>query len=267
MSGRPSTISKKLEQANPQFFSLYCIVAAFGTYFCMYAFRKPISAGTFEEFKLGSLDYKPVLIAAQVIGYTLSKFIGIKFVAEVTAARRAVGILVLIAMAEVALLLCAITPPPYNLFMLFLNGLPLGMVFGLVLGFLEGRKVTEALVAGLCASFIVASGVVKSVGRVLIDQFGVPEFWMPFVTGLLFAGPLLVFVWMLNQIPTPSKDDVVHRSKRTPMTRAQRWGLLWRHFFGLSAIVVIYILLTIMRSIRDDFAVEIWREMGESPSR
>ena len=34
---------------------------------------------------------------------------------------------------------------------LFVNGLPLGMVFGLVIGFLEGRKVTEALSAGpLC---------------------------------------------------------------------------------------------------------------------
>ena len=48
---------------------------------------------------------------------------------------------------------------------MFLNGLPLGMVFGLVVSYLEGRRQTEALAAALTASFIVSSGVVKSVGR------------------------------------------------------------------------------------------------------
>ena len=31
------------------------------------------------------------------------------------------------------------------------------MVFGLVLAYLEGRKLTESLAAGLCASFIISS--------------------------------------------------------------------------------------------------------------
>ena len=45
----------------------------------------------------------------------------------------------------------------------------------------------EALAAGLCASFIVASGVVKSIGRTLIETYGVAETWMPFLPGMLFA--------------------------------------------------------------------------------
>ncbi len=263
MTRQPSTITKKLEQTSPQVFSLYCIVAAFGTYFCMYSFRKPIGAGTFEDFKFGVVAFKPVLIASQILGYTLSKFIGIKFVSEISAARRAASILVLIGIAELALLLFAITPPPYNVVMLFLNGLPLGMVFGLVLGFLEGRKVTEALIAGLTTSMIISSGVVKSIGRTMIERFSVSEFWMPFLTGLLFVVPLLFFVWMLNQIPKPTSDDIARRSERLPMTRAQRWDLFRRHAFGLSCIIAIYILLTIMRSIRDDFGVEIWAQLGE----
>jgi hypothetical protein len=136
------------------------------------------------------------------------------------------------------------------------------MVFGLVLAYLEGRRLTEALSAGLCASFIVSSGVVKWVGRSLIDDYGVTEFWMPFMSGLIFVIPLLIGVWMLSQIPKPSDDDVAHRSERLPMTRADRTSLLQRHWFGLSGLVVTYILLTIMRSIRDDFGVEIWRGLG-----
>ena len=48
--------------------------------------------------------------------------------------------------------LFGLTPPPYNLVWLFCNGVPLGMVFGLVLGFLEGRRQSEAHGAAALAS-------------------------------------------------------------------------------------------------------------------
>jgi hypothetical protein len=205
---------------------IYCIAAAFGTYFCMYAFRKPFTAGTYEGITFAGVAFKTVLIAAQVSGYTLSKFIGIKVISEMPAHRRAISILGLIGFAELALLGFAIVPPPWNMAMLFLNGLPLGMVFGLVLAFLEGRKTTEALAAGLCASFIISSGVVKSVGRWLILDQGVSEFWMPFYTGLIFLPGLLLAVWMLSQIPPPSADDIQVRRERKPMTSVERWQFL-----------------------------------------
>jgi hypothetical protein len=230
----------------------------------MYAFRKPFTAGTFEGVLLWGVHYKTVLVVAQVFGYTLSKFIGIKVISEMTPGRRAVGIVILIVLAHFSLLLFGLTPPPYNFFFLFLNGLPLGMVFGLVLSFLEGRRLTEALAAGLCASFIVSSGVVKTVGRSLIVYVGVSEYWMPFLTGLLFLPPLLLFVWMLSQIPPPREEDVQHRSRRSPMQRADRRQFLAVHALGLSLLIGTYALLTIMRSIRDDFAVEIWRDLGEA---
>lgn len=229
----------------------------------MYAFRKPISAGTFEGVYLAGFGYKTVLITSQVLGYTLSKFIGIKYVSEVAPSRRAIGILILIGLAEFFLLLFGLVPAPYNFVMLFLNGLPLGMVFGLVLRYLEGRRMTEALSAGLCASFIVSSGVVKSVGRLLIRDWGVSEFWMPFFTGLIFVVPLVGFVWMLNQIPPPSKEDVEHRSERVSMDHRQRREFFSRHAVGLFGLLAVFVLITVMRSIRDDFAVEIWAGLGE----
>ena len=114
----------------------------------MYAFRKPFTAGAFAEPVLGGVGFKTILVTAQVLGYTLSKFIGIKVVAEVAPHRRAILVLALIGIAEAALLLFAATPAPYSALWLFGNGIPLGMVFGLVLGFLEGRQHTEALTAG-----------------------------------------------------------------------------------------------------------------------
>lgn len=261
-STSPSPITQWLGRTNALIFSAYCIAAAFGTYFCMYAFRKPFTAGTFAELSVGDFSYKAILIAAQTTGYTLSKFIGIKIVSEMTPARRAIAILGLIAAAQGALLLFAILPPPYNWFCLFLNGLPLGMVFGLVLSFLEGRQFTEALSAGLCASFIVSSGIVKSIGTSLVVHAGISEFWMPFSVGAIFVLPLILFVWMLKQVPPPHHADQQLRSKREPMDREARWSLFWRHRWGLTGLVLIYVLLSIGRGIRDDFAVEIWRDLG-----
>ncbi len=257
-----SWVSQRLTRASPATFSAYCIVAAFGTYFCMYAFRKPFTAATYDDTVWLGIGFKTILIASQVSGYTLSKFIGIKVVSEMPSRHRAATIIGLIAIAECALLLFAVTPPPWNFIWLFVNGLPLGMVFGLVLGFLEGRQVTESLSAGLCASFILASGFVKSVGRGLIQDYRVDPYWMPFLTGLLFLLPLLLFVWLLAQIPPPSAQDEALRSKRLPMNGDQRLMFYRRHAVGLTGLLGIYVLLTIVRSIRDDFAVEVWQQLG-----
>jgi hypothetical protein len=245
----------------PLLLSAWCLIAAFGTYFCMYAFRKPFTAATYTDTMLLGIDYKTVLVTAQVLGYTLSKFLGIKVIAEMQARWRAVTILGFIGVAHVALLLFGLTPPPFNWIWLFLNGLPLGMVFGLVLGFLEGRRQTDALAAGLCVSFIIADGVTKSVGAALVAA-GVSPYWMPFSAGLLFVPPLLFFVWMLTRIPAPSSDDVSARSQRMPMDWQERRRLFRHYAVGLVLVVVAYLLCTILRSVRADFAQEIWTGLG-----
>src|SRR5262249_4688563 len=157
--------------------------------------------------------------------------------------------------AQLALLLFGLVPAPYNFIFLFLNGLPLGMVFGLVMGFLEGRRATEALMAGLCASFILADGFTKSVGTYLLHE-GVPEVWMPFVAGLLFAPPLILFVWMLTRIPPPTHRDIEQRSARTPMNRRERRAFFLKYGVGLTMLVLLYLMITILRSMRADFAPE-----------
>lgn len=254
--------------SNPYVASIWAITAAFGTYFCMYAFRKPFTAASYEGTVTlieGAIqvDQKALYVSAQVIGYMISKFVGIKVIAEMTAERRALAILVLIGIAEIALLLFGLTPAPWNFLFLFINGLPLGMVFGLVLGFLEGRRVTEALSAGLCASFILADGVTKSVGQFLLDS-EVPLYWMPFTAGAIFIFPLLICVWMLTKIPKPTLSDEAARTKRIPMNRRQRMEFFQRYALGLVLLVFMYLLVTILRSLRADFSKELWEGLGYS---
>lgn len=234
----------------------------------MYAFRKPFTAATYEGQEVFGLGLKTVLVISQLAGYMLSKFIGIKVVSEMRSEWRAAAIVGLIVVAEAALIGFALVPVQLKVLMLFLNGLPLGMVFGLVLAYLEGRRQTEALSAALCASFIISSGVVKSIGRWLVQDWGVSEFHMPMWTGLIFLPALLVSVMVLRGTPPPDAGDTRLRSERKAMDRAKRKRFLSAYWPGLGLLVFVYVALTVVRTIRDDFGVEIWRDMGidETPS-
>jgi hypothetical protein len=247
---------------NESLAAIWAVSAAFGTYFCMYGFRKPFTAAGFEDALFWGIEFKTLVVSTQVLGYMLSKFIGIKVISEMPPQRRAVAILALVGSAEVALVLFGALPRPWNAGCLFVNGLSLGMVFGLVLGFLEGRRLTEALTAGLCASFILADGVTKSVGAWLLQQ-GVAEDWMPSVAGLIFLVPLCVGVAMLAKIPPPNQQDIAARTARHTLTRSERWSLYRRYAGGLSLLVTMYLLMTLMRSFRADFARELWTGLGE----
>ena len=246
---------------DPIVVALWALIAAFGTYFCMYMFRKPFTAAAFTQTTEWGIGLKFLLVASQVAGYTVSKFIGIKVVAELPPRFRAWGIVGLIAVAQLALVLFAVVPAPWNAVCLFINGLPLGMVFGLVLGFLEGRRLTEALAAGLCASFILADGVSKSVGKWLLG-LGIDEFWMPAAAGGLFLPFLGVFTWMLAGVARPDRHDVEARAERSNMTPGERWALFQKHSVGLVTIIILYLLVTVLRSLRADFQPEIWKGLG-----
>ncbi len=248
---------------SPWALSLWAVTAAFGTYFCTYAFRKPWTAATFADGSVWGVAEKSVLVTAQILGYMAAKFAGVRVIAEMPPERRAAGILGLCAGAELALVLFGGVPSPLHVAALFLNGLALGMVFGLVLGFLEGRRQTEALTAGLCASFILADGVCKSAGTWLMKE-GISERWMPSAAGLLFVPPMLLFVWMLTRIPPPDSRDIAQRSKRLPMDRTDRAEMLLRHGGGILAIVAAYLLVSVARGIRADFAPEIWNALAIS---
>lgn len=260
-------LTRWLDATHPAVFATFAIVAAFSTYFCMYAFRKPFAAAAYTDVPGVvlpgglSLDYKTVLVTSQVIGYALSKFAGIKVISEMTPGRRAITLLGFMAWAHGALLLFAIVPAPYNALAMFLNGLPLGMIWGLTFGFLEGRRTSEALGAGLSASYIVASGYVKSAGVWMLG-LGVPIMWMPFVTGLLFWPALALGVWMLAALPPPSAEDEASRTRREPMDAAARTSFLKRFAPGLIPLTLLYVLLTAFRDFRDNFAAELWIGLG-----
>jgi hypothetical protein len=244
----------------------WALAWAFVTYFCMYAFRKPFTAGAYDHV-IGwpfALDFKACLILCQVLGYALSKALGIKLVAEAGDKGRGWLVLGLIVFSELSLVLFAMLPPALKPVAMFMNGLPLGMVWSVVLRYLEGRRTSEFLGAGLCTSFILASGVVKSVGQWVLVEGIASEEWMPALTGLLFLPLTALAIALLAQTPPPDEADISERQERAPMHKADRQAFFRQYRLQLLSLAGSFVMLAIIRDFRDNFAVEIWRATGYS---
>lgn len=257
-------IRRETKKWPPFITTVVAALAAFSTYTCMYAFRKAFAAGTYDDLIYFSINYKVWLVLAQIVGYTASKFYGIRFISEIKHKNRGRTILLLITFSWISLLGFALVPAPYNIPFLFLNGFPLGMIWGLVFSYLEGRRTTEFMGAVMSVSMIFGSGFVKTIGRSLIINFNVNEFWMPFLTGLLFIVPLVISVFVMEIIPRPDKLDRRLRAKRIPMKAVERRQFFIKFLPGILLTIIIYTLLTIMRDVRDNFEVEIWYDLGIS---
>ena len=280
----PSWLTARLATAPAPVFVAVAVAAAFSTYFAMYAFRKPFAAATFEgQFFLGThVALKTAIVISQILGYALSKYIGIKVCSEVTPAKRARLLVGLVLWAQAALILYGFLPDNWKVVAIFLNGLPLGMIWGLVVWYLEGRRTSELLLAGLSLSFIIASGVVKDFGRALMagtvagwwnavplvgsgigSALGrVSEGWMPAIAGFHFLPIFLGSVWLLNQLPRPSDADVAARVEREPMQGSDRLAFVRQFAFGLTFLCVAYFFLTAYRDYRDNYQVEILDGLG-----
>jgi hypothetical protein len=260
-----SAIKEKLAGSG-FWFTVYASVTAFCLYTCVYAFRKTFSVATFQNLQYFGITYKVWLVTFQVVGYALSKFIGIKLIAELQANYRARGILLMISIAGISWLFFAIVPPPYNMVFLFMNGFPLGLVWGMVFGYLEGRRMTEVLGASLSVSFIFSGGLCQSVGSYLMSSWNVSEFWMPFVASCIFLLPLLLFLFLIDRLPPPSPVDEALRTKRKPMNVDDRKKFIIAFMPGIILFVLAYTLLTTFRELRGNFSSDVWRSLGNSNS-
>lgn len=247
---------------------IIAMVAGFVVYYCMYGFRKPFGAATWDGTLLGSnVSLKTALAVSQVIGYALAKMIGTRVCSGVKY-NQIVYVLIGCILFALASLFALPYAGDYKFVAMFFNGLSLGMIWGFVMRPLEGRVMTEMLIAGLCVSFIVASGDVKSMGRWLMEtdyfaqQFGGNEAWMPFATALIYLPFLVVAAIILFRLPEPTATDRRLRNDRRSMERSDRNHFLRHHVALLIPLGITYFLITAYRDFRDTFQAEIFATLN-----
>lgn len=242
--------------------SVTLAIVAFLAYTSVYAYRKPFTVATFNNLAFAGIKYQTLLIISQGLGYMLSKFFGIRFIAELKNHGRWKTSAILIGTAWLSLGVFAIVPAPWGMCCLFVNGFMLGFMWGIVFSYVEGRRATDFIGAVMAVSFIFAGGFTRSVALWLRDHWLIPEQWLAFATGLLFVIPLIALMYLLEKIPAPDGSDIQERTERQPMTRLQRKQFMLRFGSGIIAVIIGYLFLTIMRDVRDNFMVNIFNELG-----
>ena len=208
-----------LSKQTKTFLTIYCSIVGFINYFSMFGFKTPFKAASYSSFNVYcKYDYKTVLALGQMIGYTFSKFIGIKYVSEVQRGFNRVFVLLsLILFSQFGLVLFAFLPVKINVFGIFLSNLPLGMIWGILITFMEGREGTDFIVATMCASYMIAIGVVKDFGTLLMKKFFIDQFLMPAIAGAICFVPFCISLFLLHQIPSPNLNDIKLKTKRKPI--------------------------------------------------
>ena len=247
------------------FFILWAGGAALLSYSLVYMLRKPYTAAAFEDLEVFNMDYKVAVTIVQILGYVVSKFMGIKLISELRREERLRFILMSVVMAELSLVFFGLLSAPYNIAAMFLNGLSLGCMWGIIFSFIEGRRMTDVLASLLGVSMVISSGTAKSVGLYVMDIWQVSEFWMPALIGAVALPLLALLGYALNRLPQPTEEDIALKSERETLNGRQRWELFKNFMPFLTMLFVANIAIVVLRDIKEDFLVNIIDMSGYSP--
>lgn len=253
---------KKSLQKSSILLVIYASFFIFLMYTCAYAFRKPFTVGLYEGETLFGFDAKIIYVLAEIIGYACSKFIGVRILPGMKPTQRMSYAIGLMSVSEIALMGFALFPPSMKVIAICISGLPLGMIWGILFSYIEGRRISELINVGLSVALIISSGIVKTFGQFVMDIFNTSEYWMPAVTGLLCYPIMIVGAYMLNQIPEPDEKDKEYRTERLPMNKQEQKEFFNRFMTGIITLVVFYGGLTVFRELRDSFAADVWKELN-----
>ena len=249
---------------NSLLFILWAGGCAFLCYSMVYGLRKPFTAATFDDVMIWGYSFKSVIAIAQVVGYMISKFAGIKLISELNHKHRLRFIATAAIIATVSLLFFGLLPMHLKIVAMFFNGLALGVMWGVIFTFLEGRRVTDLLASILGISIVLSSGMAKSFGLFVMNQLHVCEFWMPALIGAI-ACPLVVALgWSLSKLPEPNAEDIELRVERVTLNGSQRIALFRQYALLLTLLISGNLFLTVLRDIKEDFVVNILDLSGQS---
>ncbi len=235
-------------------------LTTFCIYTCMYAIRKPFTALVFDGKLLG-FGIKSWMVIAQLLGYTCSKFFGISFLGTLKRKNRSKTISTLLFFSVIPLFLIPLTSIQFWPLWFFLNGFPLGLIWGLVFSFIEGRRLTELIGAILACTFIFSSGMVKSLAIYLQEIHYITN-WIPVIIAAIFYIPSIFFSYLLEKLPEPSEQEKLENAPRQPLNKTERKQFLKKYQFFIISTIFTYCILTLVRDSRDNFSGEIMKALN-----
>lgn len=112
-------IKKQLSKAPVYVLAIYASLLIFLLYTCCYAYRKPFTAAIYEGETLWGFDLKILYVLSEIIGYALSKFIGVHILPSMKKHQRMFYIIGLLTFSEIAWLGFGALPVPLKIVSVF----------------------------------------------------------------------------------------------------------------------------------------------------
>ena len=232
---------------------------AFATYSCMYAIRKPFAGFIYAE-TLWGWNIKSWMVIAQLLGYTMSKFFGIGWIGELKRSNRRGQLIALLLAASIPLWLLPFSPLPIWPILMFANGFPLGIVWGIVFSYVEGRDLTEFIGAMLACTFVFSSGFVKYAALELQDHFQMPSVNTAATLSAIACILASIVSYFLDRTPKPTPEETLRNAPRIELNKLERRTFFKENIQFLIPAILMYAVLTFLRDFRDNFNAELLAE-------
>eukprot|EP00002_Diphylleia_rotans_P021602 TRINITY_DN4204_c0_g1_i1.p1 TRINITY_DN4204_c0_g1~~TRINITY_DN4204_c0_g1_i1.p1 ORF type:complete len:282 (+),score=50.53 TRINITY_DN4204_c0_g1_i1:114-959(+) len=230
-------------------------ISAFVAFSCTFAIRTTLYVGEFRDEYLGFLQLKVAFALFQTMGFFLGKFPSTAFIPTVPESKRFVTCSGLYAAS--VFFFCGVgllSSPLLQCICVFISGLFISPLWGVIIMYLEGRALTEALLSVLSLSPILASGVARFLGVTLL-RLGFTDHTMPMMASALSLAAFTLSMKVLDCMPPPSELDVALRSKRKPITIEKQQNFIKAFYPGILPITVCYSLMSGIRAYRDYFVL------------
>lgn len=169
----------------------------------------PAKHRTFKD-----ISPKELLVLAFTLGFALGKIPAILFVSNLPPWKRLKFLLTTVSIAYVLIVgFFSITPTLVQAILVLLGAIPLSSMFGVLTQYLEGRRATEELSAGLSIVLLLGGAVSRCLAS---SVFGLLKEWdyVPLIIASAYMPICLVSLVVLDTTPPPTKVDVTQRQER-----------------------------------------------------
>jgi hypothetical protein len=240
--------------------TIYVIIVASLSYFFTYGISSALFAGDFATTSVFG-NTKDAITIAQIIGFVIGKIIGATMLHNIKKSHRFILFMIVTSMSAIPLVIFGFLPAVGQVCMMLISGMFLVLIWGFLVFYIEGRYATDIIIMVIYMALIMASGISKTLATVLMRNEGISENFMPAICATIGCTGTILFMYLLSIAPPPTEEEKASRQAREPSTSAEQTAFFKKYRVGLTAILIVYGMLSAYRNFRDYYALELWTDL------
>jgi len=239
--------------------TIYLIVTSFILYANLFGIISPVFSVVYNTQSVFG-ETTNALTLARILGSISGKLLGIYILPQIKKEKRMYWLMLFHILTTIPIIIFGTGHPIVQIVMIYISNVFAVLVWGPLLSYIEGRKYTDLIVIFLYLSFIVGTGVVKTIGASLLNA-GVDINWMPSICASVSLVICIISLYFLDLSPEPTPSEHEQRQIRNASKIGEQNDFLKKYLLGFLSVTFVYSMVTAYRNFRDFFSVKIWQEL------